>query len=370
MRPLHVVHLVEALGTGGLERVVQTLVRHADRQRYRVEVVCAVRGGALAAEIESIGVPVRCLGALGYRPRDILRAARLFREIAPDIVHSHGHFAGVLGRGAAWWSEVPAAVHHLHTIDTTLRDRHRHLERFLARLCRRVVCCSDAVGTHALTDLKVPARLLTVVPNGIDPPPVSDRNDALARLGRPRPPIVGCVGGLTRHKGQAVLLRAVARARAGHSAPTVVLVGDGPERPALEATAASLGGDARVVFTGERADARHLLPAFDIAVVPSIEREGFGLAALEAMDARLPVVASRVGGLPEVVQHERTGLLVPPGDEAALATAIARLLAHPEERDAFAALGRRRVESLFRAAPMTRKVEDLYEEIVRERRAA
>jgi len=369
MKPLRVVHLVEALGTGGLERVVQTLVRHADGTRYRVEVVCAVRRGPVAAEIEASGATVRCLGAAGYRPSDILRAARLFREIAPDILHSHGHFAGVLGRGAAWWSEVPVVVHHLHTIDTTLRDRHRRLERFLARLCRRVVCCSDAVATHAATELRVPSRLLTVVPNGIDPPPVSLRGDARALLGRPRPPIVGCVGALTRHKGQAVLLRAVARIRAGHVGPTVVLVGDGPERPSLETEAAALG-QGRVVFTGERADARSLLPAFDVAVVPSIEREGFGLAALEAMDAGLPVVASRVGGLPEVVQDERTGLLVPPGDDAALAAAIERLLTRPHERDAFGALGRGRVESLFRAAPMTRRVEGLYEEILRERRAA
>ena len=165
-----------------------------------------------------------------------------------------------------------------------------------------------------------------------------------------------------------MLLRAIARLRAGPVAPTVVLVGDGPERPALESAAAL--GDGRVVFTGERADARRLLPAFDVAVVPSIEREGFGLAALEAMDAGLPVVASRVGGLPEVVQDERTGLLVPPGDDAALAAAIERLLMRPHERDAFGALGRGRVESLFRAAPMTRRVEGLYEEILRERCAA
>jgi len=370
MRPVRVVHLVEALGTGGLERVVQALVRHADGRRFRVEVLCAVRKGPVAAEIESSGATVRLLGASGYRPRDILRAARLLKEIAADIVHSHGHFAGVLGRGAAWWSGIPVAVHHLHTIDTTLRKKHLRLERFLARLSERVLCCSAAVETHATHDLQIPGRLLTVVPNGIDPPPRASREDALELLGRPAAPIVGCVGGLAPHKGQAVLLRAIGRLPGGGPGPTLVFVGEGPDRPGLEAEASVLGGGARILFTGERADARHLLPAFDVAVVPSIEREGFGLAALEAMDAGVPVVASRVGGLPEVVQDGRTGLLVPPGDPAALAAAIARLLARPQERGELGAEGRRRVESRFRAAPMARRIEEVYEEALGERRTA
>ncbi len=370
MRPVRVVHLVEALGTGGLERVVQGLVRHADGRRFRVEVLCAVRGGPVASEIEATGATVRVLGAAGYRPRDILTTARLLRKMGADIVHSHGHFAGVLGRCAAWWSGVPAAVHHLHTIDTTLREKHRRLEQFLARFSERVVCCSGAVESHASRDLRIPARLLAVIPNGIDPPPAAARADALEMLGRPVPPVVGCVGGLARHKGQAVLLRAIGRLGGGGAGPTVVFVGDGPERPALEAGAAALGGRARVVFTGERADARRLLPAFDLAVIPSTEREGFGLAALEAMDAGLPVVASSVGGLPELVQDQVTGLLVPPGDETALAAAIARLVARPDERGRFGAEGRRRVESHFRAAPMARRIETLYEEALCERRAA
>jgi len=370
MRPLRVVHLVEALGTGGLERVVQSLVRHADARRFRVEVLCAVRGGPLAAEIEASGTTVRVLGTAGYRPRDILGAARLLKGIGADILHSHGHFAGVLGRGAAWWSGVPVRVHHLHTIDTTLREKHRRLEQVLARLSERVVCCSGAVESHAARDLRIPARLLALVPNGIDPPPPAARAEALDLLGRPAAPVVGCVGGLARHKGQAVLLRAIDRLSGGGAGPTVVFVGDGPERPALEAGAAALAGRARVLFLGERADARRLLPAFDVVVVPSIEREGFGLAALEAMDAGVAVVASRVGGLPEVVQDGRSGLLVPPGDEAALAAAIARLLSRPDERGQFGAEGRRRVESSFRAAPMTRRIETVYEEALCERRAA
>jgi len=372
MRPLRVVHLVEALGTGGLERVVQALVRHADVRRFAVEVLCAVKGGAVAREIEMAGARVRILGVSTYGPRGVLAAARAIRETEADLVHTHGHFAGVVGRAAAWWTGRAVAVHHLHTVDPTLEPRHLRRERFLLRVTRRVLCCSQAVARHAARDLGAPPHLLAVIPNGIDPPPPAGRAEALDRLGlKPDDgPIVGCVGGLSRHKGQSALMHAMGQLDGRPPRPTLVLVGDGPDRPGLESEAATLQGRVRIRFMGERPDARSLLPAFDVLVVPSIEREGFGLAALEGMDAGLPVVASRLGGLPEVVEDGRTGLLVPPGDVRAMALAIARLLANPEERRAMGTEGRRRVESRFRAAPMARRVESVYEEVLGERRAA
>jgi glycosyltransferase involved in cell wall biosynthesis len=370
MRPLRVVHLVEALGTGGLEHVVASLSRYARDRGFEVDVLCAVRAGRVAAEIEATGVSVRVLGATGYRPRDILGAARALREIGPDIVHSHGHFAGVLGRAAAWWAGVPIAVHHMHTIDTTLRRRHRRLERLLAGVTWRVLCCSRAVAAHAAEDLGVPEALLLIVPNGVDPPPLSTVDTALAEIGRPAAPIVGCLGSLTPHKGQGVLLRAIEHLPPDRPLPTIVFIGDGPERSTLETLVATLGRRPRVLFLGERHDARSLLPAFDLVVVPSLAREGFGLAAIEAMDAGIPVIASRVGGLPEVVEDGRTGLLVPPGDSAALAEAMTRLLERPETRRSFGAEGHRRVEQHFRAAVMARRVETLYEEAMHARRAA
>jgi glycosyltransferase involved in cell wall biosynthesis len=370
MRALRVVHLVEALGTGGLERVVQSLARHAKERGLDVQVLCAVRAGPLAAEIEASSVPVRVLGLTGYRPRDILRAARVLGEIDPDIIHTHGHFAGVLGRAAAWWAGLPISVHHLHTIDTTLRRRHRRMERFLARLTDRVICCSRAVAEHARLDLGIPESLVLIVPNGIEPMSCVTPGAALAKIGRPAKPVIGCIGSLTPHKGQSILLRSLEHLPCDRPLPTIVLIGDGPERAVLEALAAALPRRPRVLFLGERQDARALLPAFDLLVVPSLEREGFGLAAIEGMDAGVPVIASRVGGLPEVVEEGRTGILVPPGDATALAQAIAGLLDRPETGRALGAEGRRSVQESFRASIMARLIENLYEEAMDARRAA
>jgi len=370
MTPLRVVHLVEALGTGGLERVVASLSRHARSRGIEVEVLSAVRGGNVAAEMEAGGLPVRILGATGYRPGDILKTVRALKNFAPDVVHSHGHFAGVLARAAAWWAGVPIVLHHLHTIDTTLGAKHRGLERLLARVTWRVLCCTRAVATHAVDDLGVPEGILVVVPNGIEPAPASGAPAILARIGPPGTPVVGCLGSLNPHKGQAVLLRALEHFPPEHVLPTVVFIGDGPGRAALESLAATLPRRPRILFLGERLDARALLPAFDLLVVPSVAREGFSLAAIEAMDAGIPVVASRVGGLPEVVDEGRTGILVPPDDPAALAGAVMALLDRPERRRLLGAEGRRQVESRFRAEAMGRRIESLYEEAIHARRAA
>jgi glycosyltransferase involved in cell wall biosynthesis len=154
-----------------------------------------------------------------------------------------------------------------------------------------------------------------------------------------------------------------------HAPGTLILVGDGQERLHLEQLA-SATAPGRIRFTGERPDARRLLPAFDVVVVPSLEREGLGLAALEAMDAARPVIASRVGGLVEVVEDGRTGLLVEPGSVEAILAALRTILERPGLGHAFGEESRRRVDSTFRAATMARRVEALYEEVLGVRRAA
>jgi glycosyltransferase involved in cell wall biosynthesis len=363
MTEARVTHVVEALGRGGLERVVATLAAHAST-RYTIEILALCGTGPLADEIVATGVPVRALTLRDYYPRSVLRAARALRASRPDLVHTHGHFAGVVGRLAARLLGVRAVVHHLHTSDSTLRPRHRRLERLLARRSARIVCCSAAVARHAAEDLGLPRALLEIVPNGIDPPPSgATRDEARRVLGVPRGLLVGCVGSLVPHKGQEVLLDALPLLPPALAETTVCLVGEGPQRQSLEARAGRVA-PGRVIVCGERADARRLLPGFDLLAAPSRGREGLGLAVLEAMDAALPVVASRVGGLPEVVEDGRTGLLVPEGDADALAAAIASILQRADRGAALGAAGKDRVERDFRAPRMTAHIESLYEVIL------
>ncbi len=364
-----VVHVVEDLGIGGLERITVSLLRHLDPRRWRPHLVCTTGGGALVAEAERAGANVEILQLGDYYPGSIRRLARRFRALAPAVVHTHGHFAGVLGRAAAWWARVPALVHHLHTTDTTLRPHHARLERWLGQITSRTVACSRVVADHATLALGLDSEGIVVVPNGIDPPPEVSREAARAEIGNPETPVIGCVAALAPHKGQTVLLNAVARLASFVPRGTVVLVGDGPDRDRIETLARGLNGW-KVLCTGARVDARRLLPAFDVAAVPSVDREGFGLAALEAMDAGCTVVASRTGGLPELIQDGRTGLLVRPDDPVDLAEVIRSVLSWPDRGRRLGVAARQSVESSYRATTMARRILSIYEEALDARCAA
>jgi glycosyltransferase involved in cell wall biosynthesis len=215
-----------------------------------------------------------------------------------------------------------------------------------------------------------PAARVRIIPSAIDP------GRLVPCLGRERlraqeqvaseTPLLLTIAALVRRKGLDVLLGALADLAREAGAPRLWIAGSGPEREALERRTRSLGLEGRVRFLGQREDAADLLAACDVFVLPS-RREGLGVAALEAMAAGRPVVATRVGGLGHAVVPGRTGLLVPPDDTAALADAIRQLLHDPELRARLGAEGPRRVAEGFLAGQMVEAYGSLYEEVLSER---
>jgi len=172
--------------------------------------------------------------------------------------------------------------------------------------------------------------------------------------------VIGSVGWLTPVKGHRVLLEAVALLRRTWPRLCVVIVGDGPLREELKRIASARGLAGAVRLLGTRADIPECLAGMDLYVQPSLN-EGMGRALVEAMAAGRPVVASRVGGIPSLIEHRRTGLLVPPGDPDALAEAIAELITHPELARALGHAARQRIDATFSVAAMVRAVEAVYD---------
>lgn len=238
-------------------------------------------------------------------------------------------------------------------------------------LADRVIGVSDYVARRKIEiDLLPPERVLRIwnsVPiRAWDP-------EARARLRRsfgldPDRPVIASACRAAPEKGIAHLFRAFDRVAAstpragGAQRPALVYMGDGPGLPEFRRLREGLAAREDIIIAGYRDDAPDLAAGADICVVPSVWEEAFGLAALEPMAHGIPVVASRVGGLPEVVVHEETGLLVPPGDEDALAGALRRLLAEPETRRKFGENGRRRAEALFSREEQIRQLVSLVEE--------
>ncbi|MEW6544192.1 MAG: glycosyltransferase family 4 protein [Nitrospirota bacterium] len=383
-----VVHVITRLDRGGsAQNALLTVLGH-DRSRFVPMVVAGMpgrwddQGGDEATEenrrrLERAGVRCLVLPTLTreINPRKdftaLLRLVALFRAERPAIVHTHTSKAGVLGRLAARLARVPAVVHtpHGHVFYGHFGPvpswAFLQIERVLARTTTWLIALTEAEREEHLA-LKVgrPDRF-AVIPSGID----LERFRQVAGVAGRRPPgfdcppdaiVVGSVGWLTPVKGHRVLIEALARLKPAHPTLCLVIVGSGILRAELSALAARLGLRESVRFLGERGDVPDCLAGMDIFVLPSLN-EGMGRALIEAMAARRPVVASRVGGVPAVVESRRTGLLVPPNDPEALAAAIGELLRRPDWAKELATAGCESVGERFGTGAMVRAVEAVYE---------
>ncbi len=362
--PLRVLHVVENLDVGGLERVVVDLVRGA--RRVETGVACLGDGGALASEVRAAGRPLWAM----ERRRGVdwfllFRLARIARSFGAHVVHCHNRGPLVYGAPAARLAGGARVVFTAHGARTAGRPHAARWRRL--GLVDRVVCVSDDAARIAIEGAGLDPSIVEVIPNGIDvsrfDAPV-DRVQVRSRLGIPADArVAGIVARLTPAKAHEVLLEAFDRLAIERDDAWLVVVGDGECRDAVREHAERLRSRERVVLAGERRDVPSVLAAMDVFVLSS-RTEGLAVTLLEAMAARLPVVATRVGGNAEVVVDGETGRLVPPGDPPALARAIAEVLDDAPRARAMGEAGRRRVEARFSVAAMVERYETIYASLV------
>lgn len=293
----------------------------------------------------------------------VMRLTHALRTWQPDVMHLHTGRATWLGGLAARAAGVPAIT--TRRMDRRVR-RNWRTRLIYRRLVRRVAAISTSVA-QSLKDGGVPPAMVEVIHDAVDPrrfQPHRARDALRAELGVGHEQLVVLsVAALIPRKGLDVLLDAVDLLAAQRLRPVVWLAGEGPEHVRLAQRAEELGLLEQVRFLGRRHDVPDLLAAGDVFVIAS-RREGMGVAALEAMAAGKPVIASAVGGLTDVVVHERTGLLVPPGDARALAAAISRMLRDEALRAQLGARGRDRVHEEFLAEQMVAAYEGLYRRVL------
>jgi glycosyltransferase involved in cell wall biosynthesis len=312
--------------------------------------VAAHGDGPLKAAAARAGIPffpltqVRRKVSPVHDPLGILELTRLFRRLRPDVVHLNSSKAGVLGRIAAVPARVPVRIFTAHGwafkaaagVDSRL---YLLADRAVEPLTSMVICVSENERRTGLAAGVCTAERSIVIRNAVDVGAAPSRT-----RGGEGPVQVVSVGRLAAPKDFSTLVAAVAKLPAGRAHLRVF--GDGPLRSELEAQKQALGLDAAVEFAGEVPDARPHLEDADVFVLSSLS-EGMPVSILEAMAAGLPVVASAVPGLEEVVLDGETGFLVPPGDPAALAARLGRLVNEPDLRSSFGAAGRARAEEHF-----------------------
>lgn len=363
--------LTVGFGVGGVEQLILTTAPRLQKEGFEVTVACLKGWDILGDELDARGVRAVALGASG---RLDLRAAgrllTLLRSSRIEIIHSHLFLANQVARLLGRLAGVPVIVTSQHDLDLWMGMRHRLIERITAPWSDAVVACSEAVRRYALDQYGVRRGLVRTLHNGIEigemRPLDPERRRLLRReLGAgPGDLLLGCVGRLVEpKKGLTVLLAATARIAREIPGARLVIVGDGPARALLERCAAQEGVRGRTLFTGLRRDVDLIMSALDLFVMPS-NWEGFGIALLEAMAAGIPIVATRVGGIPEVVLDGETGRLVPPGDPEVLAAACADLLRDREQAARLAAAGRFRVEAEFGAGAVVERMAALYRDLL------
>ena len=358
-RPIRVLVLTKGLGRGGTERLIVGAARHLDRSQFELDVAYLLPWkDALVDDVAASGARVVCLDA--PRPTSLAwvrRLRRLVRERDIDVVHTHMPLPAAVAR-LALPGRRPAFVHTEHNLWDRYRLPTRWANAATYRRNARVIAVSDGVAASIRSSVPV-----DVVVHGTDPALAvtgpDARGEARSRLGLAAgPSVVGTVGNLTAKKDQATLLRAVAALPPGLGGTMLVLVGLGPLEGELRALAQRLGITERVVFAGSRDDVFALLPAFDVFALSS-RFEGLPIALLEAMASGVAPVATRVGGIPEVVSDGRDGLLVAPGDPAGLAAALAALLGDDDRRAAVAERARARAGD-FDLGHAVRRAEEVY----------
>ena len=335
-----VVYLAHTLAVGGAEEMVLNLVRYLPDEFARA-VVCIDQPGPIGEEVRNTGVPFHALGLRPglRRPADVLRLQSFLHHSEPTIVHTFLLTASLYGRFAALLARVPIVIGTEVNIYQRKRATHRLAERWLMQHTDAVVASAESVRDFYVEQIHADPDRVVVIYNAVDWSQLDatmPRDQFRRQFGIPEgAPAAGIIARLTEQKAHRVLIEAIA-SRPQLASLHLLLIGDGELRRSLEQQAERLGLASRVHFAGARRDLGNVLAAIDLFVMPSLW-EGLPLSLVLAMGAGLPVVASRVAGIPEVVHHEQSGVLVTPGDAGELADALVRVITNA----AFgAALGR------------------------------
>jgi L-malate glycosyltransferase len=377
--PIRLLNVVPTFMCGGTENQFMTLGRSLDAARVDLEFACLRKWGSLADELGARRIPLLDCDIATFRSVHAVRQqARLARHIMKrriDVVHGYSFYGNVFAIPPALLAGTPVVIASIRDRAPYLTPTQKRVQRLMCRLADCVLVNAEAVKDWLIAQ-GYEASKIVVIPNGVDLDRfdrVGDSRHLLGELGLPADaPVVGVVSRLIRMKGLEQFLEAAVLVSRRFPSARFVIVGDTnpndrPYRTVLTDLTQNLGLSDRVVFAGLRTDVPALLSTFTVAVMPSLN-EALSNVLLESMAAGAPVVATRVGGTPEAIQDGVNGLLVPPGEPAALAQAICHVI---ENRGLAARLGdaaRRSINERFSIARMVAATEELYVSLLDRRR--
>jgi glycosyltransferase involved in cell wall biosynthesis len=370
---IKVIFVITGSGVGGAEKMLYHTIKGLNQERYTAKLCSLKKKAEFACRLEAEGLEVYSLNMRNEATLagwfDSLRALVLlvlyFLRERPVIVHSFLFRANIIARIAGYLSGVPVIISSVRVMGGE-RDYHHFVDRLTAFMTDHFVAVSNAVKDHIVRKAHLSERKVSTIYNGIA---VANSNDfdmsaLMSSVGlKHGERIIMTAGRLHRQKGYDHLMQALSMVQESFPGIKLLILGDGEEEKNLKKLAHLLELTEKIVFLGLRSDVGHLLQCSELFVLPS-RWEGFPNAVLEAMAAGKPVVATAVGGIPELVVDGVTGILVPPEDARALAEAIMGMLSHDERAKAMGEAGRQRVQQYFSMDAMIAKTEDLYHHLL------
>jgi glycosyltransferase involved in cell wall biosynthesis len=376
---IHVLHVLRQ-ASGGMREHVATLLKKMDSSIYNLMVACP-KNTILDRELVSMGRSIFHVDMCeGNNPlldaKCLLQLINIIKEKQVQIVHTHGARAGLLGRTAAVLTGVPITICTVHNfvnhsrVPLWQKQVFRLLEKMLSPATTRYITVSQALAREISRLNGIPEDKIDVVYNGVNLENFNimlDCKEKKSQLGlRPNSVIIGTAGRLIATKGVSYFIEAARTVKKKFPLTQFIIVGEGPQRPALEKLARDLEMEGEVFFLGYRRDLLSILPLINVFVIPSVS-EGQSIVTLEAMAARRPVVAFKTGGIPELLTHRRSGILVPEMSPESLAEGIMEVLENPRLAEKMGNTARSVVESKFQQDAMVRKIEEIYRRCLREK---
>jgi glycosyltransferase involved in cell wall biosynthesis len=361
-----VLHVIDSLDLGGAQVVLLNLLEHADRKRFEVEAACLHGHGVFWKRLCNTGLPIHSLSPHRLFPIYIPALASLILRRRYEIVHCHLLGANLIAKPLATLLGVPIRINHDHCNDK--RDNPHGIvataDRFANRLSTHICAVSETTRSFLLESENIARDKVSTIQNGINlkafQPRPHLRSSARSRWDLPPDAfVVGGIGRLTYQKNFSLFLDVACAVIKLHPHAVFVIAGTGEDDSALRAQAANLDLGSRIRFLGHIEEISLLYPALDMLLLPS-RYEGLPITVLEAMAVGLPIVASRLDGIAEVLVDGESGCLVEPGDRDAFVACIHRSISHPDRSRRYSEVALAKVRKEHSAEAMTRSVESIY----------
>jgi glycosyltransferase involved in cell wall biosynthesis len=364
---IKIAFLISSFRTGGKERFTADILRQLDRARFD-PFLCVMKGGELLDTIAD----QRVYANLALFRGDVFgvgwRLWRVFRREQPQIIVAVGNrLDSWWGRLIGAWMGIPVRILELHGVRVVGKPPFLPPDRWLKRLTTHYIAIGPDLRDQLIQREGIPPEKITLILNGVDTDKFSPKTpEDIARIKQecfqvpPNAPVIGCVAGLRHEKNLILLIEAAAQIPEVH----LVIIGEGPERPRLEACIAQLGIQNRAHLLGLRQDVAALVPAFDAAALTSVT-EATPLMVMEAAACGVPVVATAVGSIPDMIQDGKTGFLVFHREE--LVQKLVKLLSHPEQRQQMGQAARRHALENFSLQASTAARERLFSQLLEDR---